>query len=59
MEKLAGIHGGTVGFTLVDRFGRNLNTDADIPALQLTNEVFGRGNIPRLTRVLLLAVAFR
>jgi porin len=49
MEKLAGIHGGLFGVTLVDRWGRNLNSDSDIPALQLTNEVFGRGNIVRLT----------
>ncbi|MHC2283454.1 carbohydrate-selective porin OprB [Bradyrhizobium diazoefficiens] len=51
MGKLAGIPGGTVGLTLVDRFGKNLNTEADIPALQLTNEVFGRGNILRLTQL--------
>jgi len=51
MGKLAGIQGGTVGLTLVDRFGKNLNTEADIPALQLTNEVFGRGNILRLTQL--------
>ncbi len=48
MAKLAGIQGGLVGLSLVDRFGRNLNDDAGIPALQLTNEVFGRGNILRL-----------
>jgi porin len=51
MGKLAGIQGGTVGLTLVDRFGRNLNDQAGIPALQLTNEVFGRGNILRLTQL--------
>lgn len=51
MAKLAGIQGGTVGLTLVDRFGRNLNDEAGIPALQLTNEVFGRGNILRLTEL--------
>jgi porin len=49
MAKLVGIHGGTIGLTLVDRFGKNLNTEAGIPALQLTNEVFGRGSILRLT----------
>ncbi|CCE09295.1 putative carbohydrate-selective porin, OprB family (fragment) [Bradyrhizobium sp. STM 3843] len=49
MEKLAGIKGGMFAFTYVDRFGDNLNTEAGIPALQLTNEVFGRGNIVRLT----------
>ena len=51
MAKLAGIQGGTVGLTLVDRFGRNLNDEAGIPALQLTNEVFGRGSILRLTEL--------
>jgi len=51
MGKLAGIPGGTVGLTLVERFGANLNDEAGIPALQLTNEVFGRGNIFRLTQL--------
>ena len=51
MAKLAGIPGGLIGVTLVDRFGHNLNDDAGIPALQLTNEVFGRGNILRLTEL--------
>jgi porin len=51
MAKLAGIQGGTVGLTLVERFGQNLNEVAGIPALQLTNEVFGRGNILRLTQL--------
>src|SRR5437868_10094551 len=51
MAKLAGIPGGLIGLTLVDRFGNNLNTEAGIPALQLTNEVFGRGNILRLTQL--------
>ena len=51
MAKLAGIPGGTIGLTLVDRFGKNLNDEAGIPALQLTNEVFGRGNILRLTEL--------
>jgi len=45
MAKLAGIHGGLIGVTVVDRFGYNLNSDANIPALMLTNEVYGRGNI--------------
>src|SRR5450759_993931 len=31
MAKLAGIHGGLIGVTLVDRFGHNLNDDAGIP----------------------------
>ncbi|OAF09291.1 porin [Bradyrhizobium centrolobii] len=58
MAKLAGIQGGTVGLTLVDRFGDNLNTEAGIPALQLTNEVFGRGNILRLTELYYLQKLF-
>jgi porin len=49
LAKLAGIQGGTVGLTMVDRFGQNLNTLSGIPALQLTNEVFGRGDILRMT----------
>ena len=51
MAKLAGLQGGLIGLTLVDRFGHNLNDEAGIPALQLTNEVFGRGNILRLTEL--------
>jgi len=51
LAKLAGVQGGLVGLTLVYRFGHNLNDDAGIPALQLTNEVFGRGNILRLTEL--------
>lgn len=51
MAKLAGINGGLIGLTLVDRFGDNLNSEAGIPALQLTNEVYGRGNILRLTEL--------
>jgi porin len=47
-DTLAGLHGGLFGIKLVDRWGRNLNDDMGIPALQLTNEVFGRGNILRL-----------
>src|SRR6266567_4733690 len=43
MAKLAGVPGGL--------FGHNLNDEAGIPALQLTNEVFGRGNILRLTEL--------
>jgi porin len=51
MGKLAGIQGGTIGLTAVQRFGNNLNDEAGIPALQLTNEVFGRGDILRLTQL--------
>lgn len=48
MEKLAHITGGTFGITLVGRWGDNLAEVADIPALMLLNEVYGRGNIVRL-----------
>ena len=51
MGKLADIQGGTIGLTLVKRWGTNLNALADIPALQLTDEVFGRGRILRLTEL--------
>lgn len=51
MAKLAGIPGGSIDLFLVDRFGHNLNDDAGIPALQLTNEVYGRGSILRLTQL--------
>jgi porin len=49
MAKLAGIQGGLVGLTMTDRFGQNENAVAQVPALLLTNEVFGRGNIVRMT----------
>jgi porin len=49
LAKLAGIKGGTFGITLVDRWGTNLAAEQGIPTFQLLNEVFGRGNILRLT----------
>jgi porin len=49
LAKLANIQGGMVGLTMVQRWGQNENSLANIPALQLTNEVFGRGNIMRMT----------
>ena len=51
MDKLAGWQGGTFNITLSDRFGHSHAEDAHIPALQLDNEVFGRGNIVRLTEL--------
>ncbi len=45
LQKMIGLPGGSFGLTLVDRWGRNLAADAGIPALQLLNEVYGRGNI--------------
>ena len=48
LEKSLGLKGTSVLVTIVDRWGRDLATDAGIPALQLLNEVYGRGNIVRL-----------
>ncbi|MGO9421453.1 carbohydrate porin [Roseiarcus sp.] len=48
LQKIIGLEGGSFGVTLVDRWGRNFAADAGIPALQLINEVYGRGNIVRL-----------
>jgi porin len=48
MGKLANINGGSIGLGLVQRWGRNLNADDNIPASMLTDEVFGRGNVLRL-----------
>jgi porin len=48
LQKSLGLQGGSIALTLVDRWGRDAATDAGIPALQLINEVFGRGNILRL-----------
>ncbi len=48
LQKIIGLPGGSFGITLVDRWGGNLAADAGIPALQLLNEVYGRGNIVRL-----------
>ena len=48
LQKSLGLQGARVLVTLVDRWGRDAATDAGIPALQLLNEVYGRGNIVRL-----------
>ena len=48
LQKSLGLQGARFLVTLVDRWGRDAATDAGIPALQLLNEVFGRGNIIRL-----------
>jgi porin len=47
-DKQFGIPGSTVTAKMVQRWGINLNSNDNIPALQLTDEVFGRGNILRL-----------
>ena len=51
LQKSLGLEGASVLVTLVDRWGRNAATDAGIPALQLINEVYGRGNIVRLAEL--------
>ena len=48
LQKSLGLQGASFLVTLVDRWGRDAATDAGIPALQLLNEVYGRGNIVRL-----------
>ena len=48
LQKSLGLKGASFLVTLVDRWGRDAATDAGIPALQLLNEVYGRGNILRL-----------
>ena len=48
LQKSLGLTGASVLMTLVSRWGRDAATDAGIPALQLLNEVYGRGNILRL-----------
>jgi porin len=49
LQQILGWQGGTFGVTLSDRFGNNQARIAGIETLQLTNEVYGRGNIVRLT----------
>ena len=48
LQKSLGLNGASILLTLVQRWGRDAATDAGIPALQLLNEVYGRGNILRL-----------
>src|SRR6202050_2711917 len=48
LQKSLGLQGASFLVTLVSRWGRDAATDAGIPALQLLNEVYGRGNILRL-----------
>ncbi|MBV8104008.1 MAG: carbohydrate porin [Hyphomicrobiales bacterium] len=48
LQKSLGLQGASFLVTLVSRWGRDAATDAGIPALQLINEVYGRGNIVRL-----------
>ncbi len=48
LQKSLGLQGASFLVTLVSCWGRDAATDAGIPALQLLNEVYGRGNILRL-----------
>ncbi|MBD8904698.1 carbohydrate porin [Methylobacterium bullatum] len=50
MDRLAGIPGGTVNVVFTNRFGRSLTADQGLQVLQQTEEVFGRGRMPRLTQ---------
>lgn len=49
--RLFGVTGGTFQLTLTNRNGRNLSSDAGLDTLQLVQEVYGRGNIWRLTQM--------
>ncbi|WP_147450111.1 carbohydrate porin [Corallococcus carmarthensis] len=51
MEKLVGLKGGTFQFSFTHRNGNNLNADMELGNLQLVQEVYGRGNVGRLTQL--------
>ncbi|MCY1041305.1 carbohydrate porin [Corallococcus sp. bb12-1] len=51
LEKLAGLKGGTFQFTFTHRNGNNLGADMELGNLQLVQEVYGRGNVGRLTQL--------
>lgn len=51
MQKLFGLQGGTFQMTVTDRNGNNLSADANLNTLMQVQEVFGRGNIFRLTQM--------
>lgn len=50
MERLAGVRGATVTTTLTWRHGRSLGLAADLGVLQQVQQVYGRGNVVRLTQ---------
>jgi porin len=50
LQKIWGIQGGTFQTTITERNGKNNAGDTNSGALQLTNEVYGRGDIFRLTQ---------
>jgi porin len=49
LQKLFGWAGGTFVTTYTQRYGVDQAVEAGIPAAQLTNEIFGRGQVTRLT----------
>jgi porin len=49
LQKLFGWTGGTFVMTYSQRYGVDQAAEAGIPAAQLTNEIFGRGQVTRLT----------
>jgi porin len=49
LQKLFGWTGGTFVTTYSQRYGVDQAVEAGIPAAQLTNEIFGRGQVTRLT----------
>ncbi|RKH31304.1 carbohydrate porin [Corallococcus sp. CA031C] len=51
LEKLAGLKGGTFQFTFTHRNGNDLGADMELGNLQLVQEVYGRGNVGRLTQL--------
>ncbi|RKG81096.1 carbohydrate porin [Corallococcus terminator] len=51
LEKLTGFKGGTFQFTFTHRNGNNLGADMELGNLQLVQEVYGRGNVGRLTQL--------
>ncbi|RKH45459.1 carbohydrate porin [Corallococcus sicarius] len=50
-EKLFGLPGGTFKFTFTHRNGNNLGADMELGTLQLVQEVYGRGNVGRITQL--------
>ncbi len=51
LGKLAGLTGGTAQLMITKRDGANVDTSAGLPVLQQNQEIWGRGNIWRLTEL--------
>lgn len=51
LQKLVGVNNAIIQFTITDRNGNNLSTDAGLDSLQQVQEVFGRGQTWRLTQM--------